>query len=198
MILAMDQTPQTLLEQLRHEPTAVAWKRLVDLYTPLIECWARQYSIPASDVDDLVQEVLAVLVRDLPAFEHNHQAGAFRCWLRTIVVHRVRGFWRARQAGARTAANGTDPDLLEKIADPASDPDRHWEQEHDQFIIRRALELMQPELTASTWQAFRRQVLEGAKPADVAAELGLSVNAVVLAKFRVMRRLRQELQGLID
>jgi RNA polymerase sigma-70 factor (ECF subfamily) len=193
----MDQTPQSLLEQLRRQPNAAAWKRLVDLYTPLIEGWLRRYGVPPSDVDDLVQEVMAVLVQDLAGFQHNQQPGAFRCWLRTIVVHRVRGFFRARQTGAQAASNGAGSDFLEKIADPASDPDRRWEQEHDQFLIRRALELMQPELTASTWQAFRR-LLEGAKPAAVAAELRLSINAVVLAKFRAMRRLRQHLQGLID
>ena len=87
---------------------------------------------------------------------------------------------------------------MEEIPDPASDPDTRWEQEHDQFLIRRALELMKPEFMSSTWQAFRRQVLEEAKPAEVAKELGLSVNAVVLAKFRVMKRLRQHLEGLID
>jgi RNA polymerase sigma-70 factor (ECF subfamily) len=193
-----DQTPRSLLEQLRRQPSAAAWKRLVDLHTPLIECWLRHHGVPPSDVDDLVQEVMVVLVRDLPGFQHNQQPGAFRCWLRTIVVHRVRGFWRSRQTSAQAAASDAGSAFLENIADPASDPDRRWEQEHDQFLIRRALELMQPELTASTWQAFRRQVLEEAKPATVAAELGLSVNAVVLAKFRVMRRLREHLPGIID
>jgi RNA polymerase sigma-70 factor (ECF subfamily) len=193
----MDETPRSLLEQLRRHPSEMAWKRLVALYTPLLECWLRRYGIPSGDVDDLVQEVMTVLIRDLPAFQHNQQPGAFRCWLRTIVVHRVRGYWRSRQTSAQTTG-GSASGFLEEIADPASDPDRRWEQEHDQFIIRRALELMQPELTASTWQAFRRQALDGAKPAVVAAELGISVNAVALAKYRVMRRLRQYLEGIID
>ena len=34
--------------------------------------------------------------------------------------------------------------------------------------------------------------------ADVAAELGISVNSVYLAKSRVLRRLREELAGLLD
>lgn len=193
----MDETPRSLLEQLRRHPSDMAWKRLVALYTPLLQCWLRRYGIPSGDVEDLVQEVMAVLIRDLSAFQHNQQRGAFRCWLRTIMVHRVRGYRRSRQMRAQ-AAGGSGSALLEEIADPASDPDRRWEQEHDQFLIRRALELMQPELTTSTWQAFRRQALEGAKPAVVAAELGMSVNAVVLAKYRVMRRLRQYLEGIID
>ena len=35
-------------------------------------------------------------------------------------------------------------------------------------------------------------------PADVAVELGLSLNSVLLAKSRVLRRLRSEAQGLVD
>jgi RNA polymerase sigma-70 factor (ECF subfamily) len=187
----MEHTPQSLLERLRLRPDASSWKRLVDLYTPFLKGWLRRQQVPPADVDDLVQEVLAVVVREMPAFEHNQQRGAFRCWLRTIALNRLKGYWRARH-------DGQAAELLNHIADPASDPDRHWEQEHDQFIVRRALELLEPQFTPSTWQAFRRQVIEGAKPAQVAAELGLTPHAAVLAKFRVLRRLRRELDGLTD
>jgi RNA polymerase sigma-70 factor (ECF subfamily) len=54
------------------------------------------------------------------------------------------------------------------------------------------------EFRPATWQAFRRLVLDEAKPETVASELGLSINAVLIAKSRVLRRLRQEVQGLID
>jgi RNA polymerase sigma-70 factor (ECF subfamily) len=191
----MEQTPRSLLEKLRHDADAASWKRLVDLYTPLIQTWLRQQGIPAADVDDLAQDALAVLVQKLPTFEHDGQRGAFRCWLRRIILNLVRGFWRDRGGGA---AGTQDSALLDQVPDPASDPDQRWEQEHDRFIIRRALELLQPEFTATTWQAFRRLVFDGAKPAEVAAELGLTANAVVLAKFRVLRRLQQELEGLTD
>jgi RNA polymerase sigma-70 factor (ECF subfamily) len=194
----MDLTPHSLLYRLHHRPDAASWKRLVDLYTPLLQTWLRQQHVPAADADDLIQDVMAVLVREMPAFQHNNQRGAFRRWLRTIALNRLKGFWRARQTGARAAAGADAAELLNEVPDPASDPDRLWEQEHDQFIVRRALELMEPEFTPVTWQAFRRQVVDGARPAEVAAELGLTANAVVLAKFRVLRRLRRELEGLTD
>jgi RNA polymerase sigma-70 factor (ECF subfamily) len=193
----MEQTPQSLLEKLRLRPDDASWKRLVNLYTPLLQCWLRQYGVPPADVDDLVQEVLTVLVRELPSFQHSGQRGAFRRWLRTIVVHRVQGYRRDRQVSAGAVVNLPD-EGLNAIADPAGGLEQHWEQEHDQFLIRRTLELLEREFTPSTWQAFRRQVLDGASPAEVAAELGLTANAVVLAKFRVLRRLRRELEGLTD
>jgi hypothetical protein len=45
----MEQTPKGILEKLRHAPDAASWKRLVDLYTPLIQTWLRQQGIPAAD-----------------------------------------------------------------------------------------------------------------------------------------------------
>jgi RNA polymerase sigma-70 factor (ECF subfamily) len=183
---------------MRLQPDAATWRRLIDLYSPFIQSWFRQQHVPATDVDDLVQEVLAVVVREMPAFQHNNQRGAFRCWLRTIALNRLKGFWRARQTGPQSAASEEAANILNQLPDPASDPDQRWEQEHDQFIVRRALELLEPEFTPKTWQAFRRQVIDDIKPAQVAVELGLTPHAAVLAKFRVLGRLRRELDGLTD
>jgi RNA polymerase sigma-70 factor, ECF subfamily len=88
--------------------------------------------------------------------------------------------------------------MLDQLEDPSSDLSRVWDREHDQHIARRLLELIEPHFEARTWQAFRRVVLDGCKAAAVAAELGLSVNAVLLAKSRVLHRFREEAQGLTD
>jgi DNA-directed RNA polymerase specialized sigma24 family protein len=93
----MSETSASLLERLRQQPAAADWQRLLDLYEPLLRGWLRRHDLQASDADDVVQEVLGVVVRELPHFEHNHRPGAFRSWLRTITVHCLRRFWRARQ-----------------------------------------------------------------------------------------------------
>jgi RNA polymerase sigma-70 factor (ECF subfamily) len=54
------------------------------------------------------------------------------------------------------------------------------------------------EFEPKTWQAFRRQVLDEAQPKTVAAELEMTVNAVLIAKSRVLKRLRELARGLID
>jgi RNA polymerase sigma-70 factor (ECF subfamily) len=88
--------------------------------------------------------------------------------------------------------------VLEQLEDPNSALSQLWDREHDQHVTRRLLELIEPEFSATTWQAFRRVVLEGAKAAEVAAELGITANAVWIAKSRVLARLREELRGLTD
>ena len=88
--------------------------------------------------------------------------------------------------------------IINRLEDPASDLNQIWEREHDAYIAHRILKLIEKDFAASTWQAFRRVVLDDARPAEVAVELNLSVNAVLLAKSRVLRRARHEIAGLID
>jgi RNA polymerase sigma-70 factor (ECF subfamily) len=194
----MSDTSVSLLDRLRLQPDAESWQRLVDLYTPLIHGWLRRYSVASADADDLTQEVMAVLVRELPRFQHSGQPGAFRSWLRTITVNRLRILWRSRQNRAVATGDSDFLEVLDQLADPHSDLSRRWDQEHDQHVARRLMQLIEPQFEPRTWRAFRRVVLDGVKASTVAAELGMSVNAVLLAKSRVLSRLRQEMQGLTD
>jgi RNA polymerase sigma-70 factor (ECF subfamily) len=57
---------------------------------------------------------------------------------------------------------------------------------------------MQADFEASTWKACWQLIVDGRGAADVAAELRLTVAAVYAARSRVLRRLRSELQGLLD
>jgi RNA polymerase sigma-70 factor (ECF subfamily) len=188
------ETSLSLLERLRLGPDPAGWQRLVDLYTPLLRNWLGRYAVPPTDLDDVLQEVFGTLVRELPNFHHDLRRGAFRRWLRTIALNRLRNFWRAR---ARTA--GPDPEpLLAELEDPASDLSRRWDEEHDRHIAQRLLELLEPEFEPTTWSAFRMLVLEGLDTREVANQLGITPNAVRIAKSRVLSRFRREVDGLID
>ena len=58
--------------------------------------------------------------------------------------------------------------------------------------------MQEQEFEPTTLRAFQRLALDGASGAAVAGELGLSVAAVYMAKSRVLQRIRQEAEGLID
>ncbi len=190
----MNDTPLSLLDRLRRQPhDQPSWRRLTMLYSPLIRRWLLQHDTSEADADDLAQEVLLVLARDLAGFDHNGRPGAFRLWVRSITANRLRGYWRARRSGP---LNGLDEHLAQ-LEDPDSALGRLWDREHDEYIVRRLMELIEPEFAPSTWKCFRLLVLEERPACDVAASLGLSVNAVLIAKSRVLRRLRQEGRGLI-
>jgi RNA polymerase sigma-70 factor (ECF subfamily) len=65
-------------------------------------------------------------------------------------------------------------------------------------VLNCVLDLVEEEFEPATMQAFRRLALDGVSGAEVAEELGLSVAAVYVEKSRVLARIRQEAEGLID
>ena len=194
----MPATSPSLLDRLYDNSDPDAWQRLLDLYEPLIRGWLRRHGVRTTDADDLVQEVLAVVVRRFPDFQHNRRIGAFRAWLRTITVNVTRDFWKSGRCRP-VAPGGSDfGGYLDQLADPDNPLSREWEREHDLHVARRLLDLIRPEFWDSTWEAFRRVALDGAAADTVAAELGMTVNAVFVAKSKVLARLREEAAGLVD
>jgi RNA polymerase sigma-70 factor (ECF subfamily) len=191
-------TSISLLERLRMQPDEASWKRLDDLYRPLLRCWLHRIDPSLrEEVEDLVQEVMSVLVRELSGFSRE-RAGSFRRWLRRIAINRLRAHWRSKKNRPSPLADPQADFLLTQLEDPVSEQSRQWDLEHDQHILGRLLEMLKGDFAPTTFQAFRRMVLEGARAAEVARELGLSVNAVLLARSRVLRRLRQEGKNLLD
>jgi RNA polymerase sigma-70 factor (ECF subfamily) len=184
-------TPPSLLDRLRRSPEQEAWGRFVEMYTPLLFAWAGRLGLAGHDAADLVQDVFAVLVEQLPQFQYD-PAGSFRAWLKAILLNHWRR--RCRRQAAEKRQPGADP---ADLAGPESVPEFE-EEEYRRHLVRRALGLMQAEFEPSTWRACWELTAGGRPAAEVAAELGLTVNAVYLAKSRVLRRLREELQGLLD
>ena len=194
----MNETSISLLDRLRCSTESENWNRLVELYTPLIRAWLRKYDVQDSDAEDLVQEVLLAVSKDLAKFDHSGHPGAFRGWLKAIMVNRLRKFWRARDRRPQARGDSDIDARLAQLDDPASEMSQIWNREHDRYVLRQLMALAEPHFEPNTWKAFRRVALEGAKPHVAAQEMGISLNAVCLAKSRVIRRLRQEAAGLIE
>jgi RNA polymerase sigma-70 factor (ECF subfamily) len=192
----MNETRQSLLLRAQTGETN-AWKDLTDLYRPLILGWLHRQGVPARDREDLGQEVLLSVVKHLPAFQHSGHRGAFRSWLRTIVCSRTADYWRGVDAATPAGGSGATA-ALQEIADPDSALNRQWDEEHDRYVLHCLLDLVEEEFEPDTVRAFRRLALDGVSGAEAAEELGLSVAAVYVAKSRVLARLRQEAEGLID
>jgi RNA polymerase sigma factor (sigma-70 family) len=195
---AMMPTSLSLLERLRTTTDQGAWQRLVEIYRPWILGWLCRQGLAQTDAEDLAQEILLVVVRELPYFQHNQRAGAFRAWLRQIIVHRLKDFLRSQRYRPQPGSDSALRASIDQLEDPGGHLSRHWDQEHDRHVIRRLLALIEPDFQEATWQAFRGVMLDGETPVAVALRLGVSVNAVLLAKSRILARLRQEGRAILD
>lgn len=189
---SMEAMLDNLLERLRQPGDDEAWQRFVDLISPLLFAWTRRMRLSHSDAADLVQDVLTILVKELPNFRHDGEK-SFRGWLKTVAWNR----WRQRQRRRRTEyLDAADPRLREL-------PNRQesaafWEIEYRRQLVARALKVMQAEFQSATWKACWELIVLERPAAEVAEELGMTRGAVYVAKSRVLSRLRSEFQGSLD
>lgn len=186
--------------QLRDEQ---AWGRFVDLYSPLIWGWCRGSGLQLNDADDVSQEVFAAVSRAIGGY---HRNGPFRGWLWQVTRNKILDHFRIRQKAPHAAGGSDFGKWLGQI--PETPPDDSADSAAGDPLVSRALELIRAEFEESTWTAFVRMVFEKHSAAEIAVELGWAgpdgadsakgAKRVRQAKFRIMKRLRDEFGELLD
>lgn len=191
---SMYTTSVSLLQQLRERDANSAWGRFVELYSPLLFYWARRIGMQDQDAADLVQEVFTVLLARLPEFQYDRDQ-SFRAWLRTVAMN----LWRTQARRKRVTVTGeSELELDELSGDAIAADEAFWEREYQQHIVRQAMRVMEADFAPQTWRACWAMVAEGKTAPQVADELGMTVGAVYASKIRVLSRLKEELQGMLD
>jgi RNA polymerase sigma-70 factor (ECF subfamily) len=186
------QTSPTLLKRLRNGDDREAWERFVEIYSPVLYRWARGSGLTDQDACDVLQDVFLLLFEKLPEFTYDPQKGRFRGWLRTVASNKLRERCRRR----RETLVGENEALLERV--DGEDASRFWDEEFRTDLVRRAMLVMQRDFETSTWKACWETAFLGRSAAEVADDLGMSVGAVYVARSRVLRRLRGDLDGLLN
>jgi RNA polymerase sigma-70 factor (ECF subfamily) len=197
----MDRTRSKLLIQVRDPADGRAWGEFVALYEPLLTAYLRKRGLGAEDARDVVQEVFARLVKALPGFELDRQRGRFRTWLWQICQSALGDWARQRRRQARAADAWLDR-LSEPRPASEADSDDEWAGMHRRRILAFALETVRARSTPKSWACFERHLLQRRPSAEVARELGLTVNAVNVNGSRILVRVRkiceEHLEGLAD
>ena len=172
-----------------------AWERLVSLYSRLVFSWCRRAGFQDADCADITQEVFKSVASNIDSFERR-ETGSFRKWLFTITRSKCADFLRNR-GEAESGAGGTD--ALKRLAEVAdSEANELVETGSAESPYAQVLKIAQAYFEDQTWQAFWRVTIQQEKTSDVAASLGITVNAVRKAKSRVLSRLREEFGDLLE
>lgn len=187
----MESTSTSLLHRLRQPSDQAAWDQFVEIYTPVLYYWCRRVGLSRDDAADLVQDVFIVLVEKLPDFSYDPQR-TFRGWLRTVLLNK----WRQQQRRrGRVVCVGASVDRPESSADAL---ELLWEADYRRAVINRLARQVQGDFQPKTWTAFWETAVNGRPPSEIAHELGISVGGVYIAKSKVLCRLREVAEGLLD
>jgi RNA polymerase sigma-70 factor (ECF subfamily) len=189
-------TPLSLLERLRaNDPEG--WRRLIDLYQPLVRFWCARAGLGAEDAEDVTQEIFAAAARGLTSFRRDQPGDTFQGWLRGITRNQILLFHRHNRGRPRAAGGSEALVHFRQVEDPLPPPGEEEELQISQ-VYRRALDQARGEFEERHWQVFWRTVIEGRTAVSVSAELGLTVGNIRQIKSRILRHIKLEVGDLIE
>jgi RNA polymerase sigma factor (sigma-70 family) len=188
-------TSESLLGRLGGNPgDGAAWREFVKRYGRKIYLWCRHWGLQEADAQDVTQNVLLKVARQMQTFRYDPNK-SFRGWLKTI-AHAAWCDWLDDQ---RRAGQGSgDTDVMRQLAtlEGRDDLTRRLEAEYDQELLEAASARVRLRVEAHTWAAFRLLAFEGLSGAEAADRLGMKVGAVFVAKSKVQKLLKEEIQEL--
>lgn len=191
-------TRGTLLLRLRDLENAEAWSEFLERYGPKIYGWCRRFQLQESDAADVTQDVLGRLVKSIRSFDYDPARGSFRGWLKTVTNNAIRDFLKNISRAGRGSGDSQvqrnltaiqAPEALEALA-------ASIEEEGERELLREAEERVKLRVKSHTWKAYYRAGVENCPARDVADQLQMTVSEVYVAKSRVIKMLRQEVEKL--
>jgi RNA polymerase sigma-70 factor, ECF subfamily len=194
-------TQEGLIARIRESDANEAWEEFYQTYCRVIYNYARRFGLSNDDAEDIVQEVFVKIMRKLPSFHYDRSRGRFLSWIKTITRTTATDFLRRRQARIEGQPRVESPEgatpLVEQIPDPNSpDTPDPWHDEWRESLLKQALSRVRTHVDVKTFRAFVLCAFEGRQPAGVARALGMSTNSVYVAKSRVLRQLKREVEAL--
>ena len=188
-------TSPTLLGRLRQNPAdAAAWSAFVLRYGPRIHTWCRQWRLQEADAQDVTQDVLVKLVNRMRTFTYD-ASGSFRGWLKTVTYHAWRDYVDSQQRAGQGSGDSAVLAVLDNL-EAGGDLSKRLEEEFDLELLEEAAARVRLRVKPHTWEAYRLLTEEKVSVPQVAGRLGMKVAMVFVARSKVKRMLRGQVEQL--
>jgi RNA polymerase sigma-70 factor (ECF subfamily) len=189
----MTLTPTTrasLLLRLCDSEDHEAWVEFVTLYEPVIYRSLRQRGLQDADARDVMQELLLAVSHSIGRWEPKKRYGSFRGWLKRV-ARNLTVNWLRQCPRRPVPIGGSELQSLLDMLPAGNDADSiEFDRELRRTLFLRAGERVRTEVRPATWDAFWATAVEGKSTAEAASNLGMSVEAVRVARCRVLARVR--------
>lgn len=184
-----DETSLSLIEGLAKGKDQEAWKRFLNIYSPLMIRWNLNCGLQQYDAEDVAQEIIMYVFNNIDRFKRL-RTGSFRKWLKTIATYKIRHIKRARKLVLLEEYSKYD------FKEPQGSFE--WGEDYYESIMQRGLEIIETKVKKSTWEAFLGVYIQNIDPEEVAKKLGISRNAVYIANGRILGRLKRILNKFMS
>jgi RNA polymerase sigma factor (sigma-70 family) len=197
-------TRMTLIERLKQWDDQESWKEFFDRYWRLIYGVGIRSGLTADEAQEVVQETIISVSKNIAKFKADPSFGSFRGWLLNLtrwrILSQVRKRPKVELSRAQMTKNWSSDEqgtaTEEKMPDCSGGFEALWDDEWKQNLLRAALERLRREVTARDYQVFHAYVIEGMPAARVAKILGVNIGQVYLIKYRLSRKLKKVIQDI--
>jgi RNA polymerase sigma factor (sigma-70 family) len=195
-------TRKTLLSRLKDLGDQKSWQEFFDIYWKLIYNAAIKSGLSHSDAEDVVQETVVTVAREMPEFNYDPKR-SFKAWLLKITRCRIVDQVKRVQPKEISLAHHPRDDEIgdtateERIADPASlDLESFWESQWEQHLMTAAIDRVKARASPKQFQMFELYVLKDWPIRKVMETLRVSMTRVHVAKHRVASLIKKEVERL--
>lgn len=195
----MSQFPETrisLILRLAAIDDVEAWREFASIYAPAVFAVARRRGLQAADAEDFVQELLLAVAGAAQTWTPDKQRARFRTWLYRVARNLLADHFSKRSSSPVCSDTGQFP---QEIVDPSSasiDWHTEFELEYRRALFHRAAAIIRQRVNSVTWESFHATAIDRASAVAVSKRLGISVGSIYVARSRVMKLLRQEIERL--
>lgn len=190
-------THPSLLLRIRDPRDVESWKTFVTTYAPLVLGYCRSRGLQGADAEDVTQEVFSKISRSMGSFRYEPDRGRFRDWLGTVTHNELCRFMNRLKRGGRGVGGEEELATLKELPSD-SPPSSEWNDQFQAYVLATALEQIRQQFEPQTWQAFELVWVQQQPSSTVAKELQIPLEAVYVAKSRVLKKLREKVLELAE
>jgi RNA polymerase sigma-70 factor (ECF subfamily) len=166
----------SLLQQLGDLDIPGALQEFFETYWKLIYLVAIKVGLTRGDAENVVQEIIIGIARNMDTFRWETEVCSFREWLMLVTRGRiVDKMWKV-------IANSDFEDL--------------WNAEWHRNLVQLAIEQVRRKVAPQHYQIFHLQTLKGMPTRRVAQVFGVGLLKVHIIRFWVARLIKQEVHAL--
>ena len=194
-------TRHSLLRRMKDWEDQASWEDFFNIYWKLIYGVAIKAGLTDAEAQDVVQETVMNVAKNIKAFEVGSERGSFKAWLLQNTRWRIADQLRKRLPEAShlkiLRLESSDTPTTDRLPDPASlDLDALWDADWQQNLVDAALANLRAQVDPEQYQMFDLHVLRSWPAVKVARELGVKMGRVYFAKYKISRLLKKEIRRL--
>jgi RNA polymerase sigma factor (sigma-70 family) len=183
-------TNTQLLVGLRDPQNDAIWSEFVRRYQPVLLAFARRLGLNEPDAQDAAQDALMAFAAGYREGKYDPGRGRLRTWLYGIAANKIHDVQRQRPRDRLIADASNETAFLERVPDDHS-MSEIWEAEWRRSVLASCMEEVRREIKPSSMQVFELCVLQKRPVDETADRLGMSRDAVLKARTRVLSRIRE-------